>query len=168
MEGYLLTLITFLPLIGMVIVMSLRDDKAIKTWALIWSLIPLALSLGFSPPAAYALAVAGNLFPVPFLLLGRRWILPVAVGFPGPLGRWASRYLVWQERRSQARFQRWGPWALLLFVAIPLPMTGAWTGCLAAFLLGIPLRRSLPLIVFGVLLAGGIVLLASLGVISLL
>ena len=45
MEGYLLTLITFLPLIGMVIVMSLRDDKAIKTWALIWSLIPLALSI---------------------------------------------------------------------------------------------------------------------------
>lgn len=130
--------------------------------------LPLALGLGFSAPAAYALAVAGNLLPVPFLLLGLRWVLPVAVGLPGPLGRWASAYLRWQERRSQARFQRWGAWAIFLFVAIPLPMTGAWTGCLAAFLLGIPARRALPPIVFGVLVAGGVVLLASLGVIALL
>ncbi len=130
--------------------------------------LPLALSLGFPVPAAYALAVAGNLLPVPFLFLGLRWILPIAVGLPGPLGRWASNYLRWQERRSQARFQRWGAWVIFLFVAIPLPMTGAWTGCLAAFLLRIPVRRSLPPIVFGVLVAGGIVLLASLGVIAFL
>lgn len=130
--------------------------------------LPLALSLGFSPPAAYALAVAGNLLPVPFLLLGLDRILRLVLAFPGPVGRAARRYVLWQERRLQARFQRWGLWALLPFVAIPFPLTGAWTGCLAAFLLGIPVRRSLPLIVFGVLLAGGIVLLASLGVIALL
>ncbi|GAB4310936.1 MAG: small multi-drug export protein [Candidatus Bipolaricaulota bacterium] len=130
--------------------------------------LPLALALGFPPAAAYALAVAGNLLPVPFLLLGLDGIVRLARALPGPLGRAAGRYLAWQERRSQARFRRWGPWALLLFVAIPLPMTGAWTGCLAAFLLGIPLRRSLPRIALGVLLAGGIVLAASLGLIAVL
>lgn len=130
--------------------------------------LPLALALGFSPAAAYALAVGGNLLPVPFLLLGLDRIMRLVRVLPGPLGRAGRWYLAWQQERHHARFRRWGPWALVLFVAIPLPMTGAWTGCLAAFLLGIPLRRSLPRIALGVLLAGGIVLAASLGLIAVL
>ncbi len=130
--------------------------------------IPLALALGFSPQAAYALAVAGNLLPVPFILLGLDRGVRLVRALPGPLGQAARRYLAWQEARHRAWFRRWGPWALLLFVAIPLPMTGAWTGCLAAFLLGIPMRRSFPRIALGVLVAGGVVLAASLGLIALL
>lgn len=130
--------------------------------------LPLALALGFSPPAAYALAVVGNLLPVPFLLLGLDRVLRLLQALPGPLGRVVRRYLGWQEGRGRARVDRWGPWALLLFVAVPLPVTGAWTGSLIAVLLRIPIHRALPPIALGVLLAGVLVLLASLGVIALL
>lgn len=130
--------------------------------------LPLALSLGFSPLPAYLLSVLGNMLPVPFLLLGLARILGLVRAIPGPLGRVAHRYLLWQEARHQARLLRWGAWALLLFVAVPLPMTGAWTGSLVAVLFGIPFRRSFPVIAIGVLVAGGIVLLASIGVIALL
>lgn len=129
--------------------------------------LPLALSLGFPPAAAYALAVVGNLLPVPLLLLSLGQLLPQVRTVPGPLGRAAGRYLAWQEARHRTRFARLGEGALVVLVAIPLPMTGAWTGSLAAVLLGIPLRRALPLIALGVLLAGGIVLVASLGLIAL-
>ncbi len=130
--------------------------------------LPLALSLGFSPLPAYLLSVLGNMLPVPFLLLGLARILGLVRAIPGPLGRVAHRYLLWQEAQHQARLLRWGAWALLLLVAVPLPMTGAWTGSLVAVLFGIPFRRSFPVIAIGVLVAGGIVLLASIGVIALL
>ncbi len=130
--------------------------------------IPLAVALGFSPAAAYALAVAGNLLPVPFLLLGLDRILRLARALPGPPGRAVRRYLAWQEARHRRSFRRFGEAMLVLLVAVPLPLTGAWTGTLAATLLRIPVRRALPLIVLGVLLAGGVVLLAALGLLSLL
>jgi len=130
--------------------------------------LPLGLSLGLPPAAAYFLSVAGNLLPVPFLLWGLRRVLPLAGRLPGVPGAWAARYLAWQERRHRERFARWGEMALVLVVAVPLPATGAWTGALVATLLGIPPRRALPPIALGVLIAGGIVLAASLGLLSLL
>ncbi len=57
--------------------------------------------------------------------------------------------------------------ALIILVAIPLPMTGAWTGSLVAFLFGVPYKKALPLIFLGVLIAGVIVTLASIGIINL-
>ncbi|MFZ2349438.1 MAG: small multi-drug export protein [Candidatus Bipolaricaulis anaerobius] len=130
--------------------------------------LPLALSLGFSPATAYVVAVVGNLLPVPLLLFGLSALIPSAGRIPGPLGRAARRYLTWQETRHRTRFAKFGEWALVLLVAIPLPMTGAWTGSLLAVLFGIPWRRALLTISLGVLLAGVIVLLASLGVIAVL
>lgn len=129
--------------------------------------LPLALSYGASPATAYALAVAGNLLPVPFLLWGLSWILPRLVRLPSPLGSWADRYLTWQSARHGPRVERWGSLALMLIVAVPLPVTGAWTGCLAAVLVGVSRRRALPAVVAGVLVAGVLVLLASLGVLAL-
>jgi len=123
--------------------------------------IPLALSQGFSPAAAFLLAVLGNLAIVPVLLLGfshgERWLL-----------RWRpTRVLleaIFASTRSKGRIiERAGPIALVLLVAIPLPGTGAWTGAIAARLLDIPFRRALPPIVLGVLIAGTVVLAASLG-----
>ena len=130
--------------------------------------LPLALSLGLSPAAAYFLSVAGNLLPVPLLLWGLRRTIPLVGKLPGRPGAWAARYLAWQERRHRERFARWGEMVLVLVVAVPLPATGAWTGTLVATLLGISPRRAFPLITLGVLLAGGIVLAASLGLFALL
>jgi uncharacterized membrane protein len=129
--------------------------------------LPLALALGFSPASAYVLAVAGNLLPVPLLLLVLGRLLPHLPRLPGPIGRGAVRYLAWQERRQRERFRHLGHLALVLFVATPLPATGAWTGAVIATLLGIPPWRALPLIALGVLIAGAAVLLAAVGLIAL-
>ena len=62
--------------------------------------------------------------------------------------------------------EKYGALGLILFVAIPLPITGAWTGCVAAFLFGVRKRWAVACIAAGVLIAGVIVTLASTGVIK--
>ena len=127
---------------------------------------PLAGQWGSAHPAAtYLLAVAGNFVPVlPLLtLLGpaerklRRF-------------RFADRFLDWLFRRTTRRsdlIRRYEAIGLILFVAIPAPMTGAWTGAIAAYLFRLPLRLAVPCIILGIALAGIVVTLASLGVVHL-
>ncbi len=69
--------------------------------------------------------------------------------------------------KVEKRMPSLGYFALTLFVSIPLPVTGAWTGCLIAWLLGLEKKKSIPAIALGVLIAGIIILLASLGIINL-
>ena len=102
----------------------------------------------------YWWAVLGNMVPVPFLLWGLGPAIRLLESFPNP----ARRFLVWRvgrlrERRA-ALFERWGPLALVPFVAVPLPVTGAWTGCLAAWAFGLSPWKSLAAIAVGVLIAG--------------
>ncbi len=90
----------------------------------------------------------------------------------GLLLRWrVSRILLeWlfaRTRRKGRWIERAGPAALVLLVAIPLPGTGAWTGAIAARLFGIPTRAALLWITVGVLIAGIVVLLVSLGLFEL-
>jgi uncharacterized membrane protein len=130
--------------------------------------IPLAIAYYQMPPvAAYLLGVAGNLLPVvPLLLLLERLV--------SLLSRWAitERAFEWLFARTRRRFsravQRLGALALVLIVAIPLPMTGAWTGCLVAVVFGFSVRQAFGLIALGVLLAGLIVTLSTLGVLSVM
>ena len=126
--------------------------------------IPFALAKGASPAVAAAVAILANLAIVPVLVFGLGWFERLFRHW-----RFAARVMDWvfaRTRRKGRVIERFGDVALILLVAIPLPGTGAWTGALAAFLFGIPPRRSLPLIAAGVLVAGGLVLLASLGVIA--
>lgn len=128
--------------------------------------IPLGLYYGLDPAYTYVVAVIGNMIPVVPLLL-----------FLGPvsdyLRRWwiFDRFFTWlferTRRNHSERYERWGSLALTLFVAIPLPVTGAWTGCAAAFVFGIRFWKALPAVLAGVLVSGTVVTLASLGVISL-
>jgi uncharacterized membrane protein len=67
-----------------------------------------------------------------------------------------------RTRKRSSLIQRYEKIGLALFVAIPLPFTGAWTGAIAAFLLGLPFRYSMLSIVCGVLIAGAIVTALSL------
>ena len=118
--------------------------------------IPLAiLDLNISWPLAFVVAFAGNLLPVPFLLL-----------LLGPLARIVSkvpvldRILQWVfsiSRRRGGIVETYGLLGLVLFVAIPAPVTGAWTGSIVAFLLGIEFKRAFPAIMLGVFIAGVIV-----------
>ncbi len=109
--------------------------------------------------SAYCWAVLGNLIPVIPLLL-----------FLGMLSRSMSRvkgfskFFSWLFERTRRRskiVEQYESLGLMLFVAIPLPVTGAWTGSVAAFLFGISFKRALPAITLGVLVAGVAVTLLS-------
>ncbi|HER24865.1 MAG TPA: ligand-binding protein SH3 [Candidatus Atribacteria bacterium] len=114
---------------------------------------------------AYIYAVLGNILPAIFLLL-----------FLKPFSEYLSRFYYFDiffkwlfkrtRRNTQEKFEKYGALFLLLFVAIPLPVTGAWTGSVAAFIFGIRFFYAFPSIVGGVMISGIIVSLASLGVIS--
>jgi len=127
--------------------------------------IPLGILFGLDPLKAYILSVAGNFIPVPFILLLLRKILNFLKGFRifSPI---VERIYNLGERRSEL-VRKYGPIGLVVFVAIPLPVTGAWTGSLVATLLNLPLKTSLMSILAGILIAGFLVLSVSLGFISL-
>ncbi len=128
--------------------------------------IPLGYALGMSNPLQiYLLAVAGNFVPVlPILLLlgpGERTLRRFS---------WLDRFFEWLFNRTVSRsalIKKYESLGLILFVAIPAPMTGAWTGSIAAYLFKLPLRMAIPCIILGILIAGVVVSLVSQGVISL-
>ena len=106
---------------------------------------------------ALPIAIMGNMVPVLLLVPGLDRLSRFLLSFPNPLGR----FLTWRAERLRlthtGRFQRYGAVALVVLVAIPLPMTGAWTGSLAAWIFRIPPRQAIPLIALGVVIAGLIV-----------
>lgn len=127
--------------------------------------IPYALAAGkMHWLEAYLIAVAGNFVPViPILLFLERISTRLMKYRP------FKRFFEWffeRARRKGGLVARYEAIGLTLFVAVPLPVTGAWTGCAVAVLFGIPLRLAVPAVLLGIMLAGGVVTLASLGVIS--
>lgn len=118
--------------------------------------IPLALSFGMPPAKAFWLSITGNLIPIiPILFL----LEPVSLR----LRRFRvwSRYFDWlfeRTRRRAKQVEKYEFLGLILFVAVPLPMTGAWTGAIAASLFKVKFRYALAAIVLGVFIAGVIVL----------
>ncbi len=127
--------------------------------------IPLGFSLGVPLARLYFLALLGNLVPVLPLLLFFKYFLHhlESIKFLDKLFKWWFRRV---EERSKL-VERWGFWGLILFVAIPLPVTGAWTGTVAATLFEIPVRRAFLAIILGVAIAGLIVSLAVGGIVQL-
>ena len=127
--------------------------------------IPFALARGASPPAAFFLALAGNLVIIPALLFGlsagERLIRRCEAG------RRIIDLTFGRVRRRRRLIDRYGPVGLFFLVAVPLPGTGAWTGAIAAHLFGIRPRRAAIPIASGVVIAGVLVLSASLGLIRL-
>lgn len=71
------------------------------------------------------------------------------------------------RKRANHKFEKYGSWAVFILAAIPVPFLGGMTGALAAFLFGVPLKKSLPLLLSGTMLSGGIVLAFTVGFISL-
>ncbi|MBU0571613.1 MAG: small multi-drug export protein [Candidatus Omnitrophica bacterium] len=118
--------------------------------------IPLAMAMGFSPLKAYILAFTGNILPViPLLFL----LQPVASRFRHI--KWVGKFFDWlyeRTRKKASLVEKFEVVGLILFVAIPLPITGAWTGCVAATLFKIRFRYAFPAILAGIVIAGLIVL----------
>lgn len=130
--------------------------------------IPVGASLGLPVWKAALVSIVGNLLPAPFIIAFIRVIMDWLKG----VSRTTRRFVAWLEQKGTGpkadRVRRYEFWGLLLFVAIPLPGTGAWTGALVAALLDIRMKRALPPIVVGVLIAALLVSLATAGVIKLL
>jgi len=124
--------------------------------------IPFALLEGLSVWSAFYISLLGNIFPVIFILL----FLDRVQRFLSKHFHFFNRFFVWlferTRKKHQLKFEKWKELALVILVAIPLPVTGAWTGSLCAFLFGIPVKKAFPLIALGVIIAGVIVTVAVL------
>ena len=128
--------------------------------------VPLGLAAGLPWGETLLLSYLGNLLPIPFLLFFGEKLLDW-VGTLRPFTGFVRRYKVKLESKKESvtRYARIG---LYLFVAIPLPGTGAWSGALIAVLLEMPKAKALLSIAAGVVTAGLIMLAASSGVLGVL
>ena len=101
---------------------------------------------------AFVICYLGNMLPIPFIILFIKKIFEFLRRF-----KFFEKIIVKLEgktERNKEKVLRYKSWGLLLFVAIPLPGTGGWTGALMAALLDIDMKRSLPIIALGVFIAG--------------
>ena len=127
--------------------------------------IPLGAAQGLPWYTVLLLSIAGNMLPIPFIILLGRKVLDFMKRFKTV--RNIAEKLELRAIRKSKRINDLSLVGLALFVAIPLPGTGAWTGALIAALLDIRLRRSLPAIFVGVLAAAFIVCLLSYGAMTI-
>lgn len=130
--------------------------------------IPMAFALGLPWWQAYLISVLGNLLPVPFILLlinlVIKWMSSSKVTFFNKI----ANFLLKKVEKNRERIEKYSFWGLFLFVAIPLPMTGAWTGSLVAAVVGVKPLKAFLSALLGVLLAGVIVTLIVYGGIGFL
>lgn len=128
--------------------------------------IPYAVGFGLPLLPSYIIAIIGNMIPVPFIFLFARKVLVW-----GSTKKYIGKFFTWclkkGEKGGEKLKQSAGKGlyiALLIFVGIPLPGTGAWTGTLAASLLNMDFKKSTLSVMGGVILAGIIMGILSLGV----
>ena len=125
--------------------------------------IPVGISMGLSPIHATFLSFVGSMIPVPILSFGIRPVfnhLKKTKVFRNIIDRITTRSF-----RKSNKIQRYGFWGLILFVAIPLPGTGVWSGTLAAALLDMRFKRAFPAILIGNIIAAIIIMTLSNGVV---
>ena len=125
--------------------------------------LPTGVAMGLPIPTAFAASLVGNMIPVPFIILFVRPLFRwVRVHIPR-LGGFVAR-LESRAKEKSVDVSRYQTWGLLIFVAIPLPGTGAWTGALIAAVLNMRLKRAVPVIFAGVVIAGCIITVLTYGV----
>ena len=150
---------------------TLRFGKQIVVFII--SLLPIlelrggliaAVVLDLPPVQSYIICVLGNIIPIPFILL-----------FFGKILNWMrnskylSKFAKWLDKKvekNRGKIEKYGFWGLTLFVGIPLPGTGAWTGCLVASVLNMDKKKSFIYALLGVLLASIIMMIVSFGVLG--
>lgn len=111
---------------------------------------------------AFSICYIGNMLPIPFIILFIKKIFKFLRRFS--LFEKFITKLEAKTERNREKVLRYKSWGLLIFVAVPLPGTGGWTGALMAALLGIDMKRSLPIIALGVFIAGLIMSFVTYGI----
>ena len=123
-----------------------------------------AALLGLDPVPAYIICIIGNLIPIPLIL----WFLESIFAFMKKHNI-LKKFVLFCERKGdekKGQIEKYGFWGLVLFVGIPLPGTGAWTGCLIATILRMDRKKAFLAAVIGVIMASIIMMIVSYGVIG--
>ena len=130
--------------------------------------IPMAFAMGLPWWQAYLISVVGNLLPVPFILLliniVINWMASSKVKFFNKI----ANFLLNRVEKKRERIEKYSFWGLCFFVAVPLPVTGAWTGSLVAAVIGMKPWKAFLSALLGVLIAGAVVTLIVYGGIGFL
>ncbi len=127
--------------------------------------LPIGVGMGLPPLAAAAIAIIGNLVPIPFILI----LLQKIFDFMRDK-KYTKKIVAWLEKKAdknRSKIDKYGWLGLVLLVAIPLPGTGGWTGALVASCLKMKKKPAMLAISAGVFIAGIIVLLITYGVTNL-
>lgn len=128
--------------------------------------IPLGAGLGLPWWQSYFLSVLGNMLPVPFILLLIKtviaWMSRSRVNFFNKIANFLLKRV--EKRRDQ--IEKYSFWGVCFFVAVPLPVTGAWTGSLVAAMIDMKFWKALLSCLFGVMIAGVIMTLISYGALA--
>ena len=138
-------------------------------WAIFYSILPIselrggipyAISQNINPAVAYVICVAANVlaFPITYLFLEFLHPLLSKIRLYNKL---FDRFIVRTRRKVEKNIEKWDFWGLMIFVMIPLPVTGAYTGSFAAWLFNIKKRKAFLAVMLGVMIAGIIILSVS-------
>ena len=129
--------------------------------------LPAGVALGLPIPLSFAASLLGNMLPVPFVILFARPVFQWVRAHIPALGSFVTKL----ETRAYAKsknVKKYETWGLLIFVEIPIPGNGAWTGALIASVLNRRWKRAGPVIFLGVIIAGSIMTVLTYGVSVLL
>ena len=122
--------------------------------------------LNVSPLTGYIVSIIGNTLPVPFILLFINkildWMGKSKIKWMNKLSKWLDK----KARKHKDSIEKYGYLGLSLFVGVPLPGTGAWTGCLAASVLNMDKKKSFISIMLGIIMASIIMMLISYGLLK--
>ena len=130
--------------------------------------IPVGYGLGLPFFINYIICCIGNLIPVPFILLFIKWLLNFMSSSKIGFFNKTANFVLKKADKNKGKITKYATWGLFLFVAIPLPGTGAWTGALVASLLDMKRSRAMISITAGVIAAGLIMSLICYGFVDFL
>ena len=122
--------------------------------------------LGVNPVSAYIISFIGNIIPVPFILL---FISKILDFMEECKVKWMNKLALWVRKKAdkhKGSIEKYGYLGLFFFVGIPIPGTGAWTGCLIASLLNLDRKKSFLATLLGLIMASVIMMLLSYGLLK--
>ena len=129
--------------------------------------IPLGAALGLPLWQSYLISVVGNMLPVPIILLFVKKVLEFMAKCRIKFFNKVAAWVYVKAEKNRAKIERFSFWGVAIFVGIPLPMTGAWTGTLVAAMINMKFSKAVLSAFIGVLCAGVIMSLISYGIVTI-
>lgn len=128
--------------------------------------IPLGAALGLPLWQSYLISVVGNMLPVPIILLFVKKVLEFMANCKIKFFNKVAKWVYAKAEKNRAKIEKYSFWGVAIFVGIPLPMTGAWTGSLVAAIIDMKFYKAVLSALIGVLVAGVVMSLISYGIVT--